>query len=214
MISEKIRIRTGKTGPESNHGGGINMAAQLLSTEGAILLWIQENLRMNLSTPVMKLLSLLGDAGIFWIVLTLCLLVFKKTRRAGICSAFALILSLLICNILLKNTVARIRPYEMVEGLTILVKKPTDYSFPSGHSSAAFASATALLASLPGKNRRRWGILLLILAALIAFSRLYVGVHYPTDVLCGILIGILCGYCGRLIGFRIADHIPGARIPT
>ena len=85
-----------------------------------------------------------------------------------------------------KNLVARTRPYEVVEGLVPLISKPTDYSFPSGHTCASFACTLVLYRILP----KKYGVPAVLLAALIAFSRLYVGVHYPTDVLGGLAVGI------------------------
>lgn len=161
--------------------------------DGNILLWIQENIRNPVLTPVMKAVTHLGDAGIFWILLTVALLCFKKTRRAGLVSAAALVLSLVVNNLCLKNLVDRTRPYELIEGLKILVSKPGDASFPSGHSGASFAAATAIFQCVP----RKYGIPLLVLAALIALSRLYVGVHFPTDVLAGTVIGILLGLAAK-----------------
>lgn len=169
--------------------------------DGNILLWIQENIRNPLLNPVMKAITHLGDAGIFWILLTVILLCFKKTRRAGIVSALALILSLVVNNLCLKNLVDRTRPYELIEGLKILVAKPADASFPSGHSGASFAAATAIFPWVS----RRYGVPLLILAALIALSRLYVGVHFPTDVLAGTVIGILLGLAANGI-FRCWEN--------
>ena len=161
----------------------------LLEMDGAALLFIQQNIRTPLLTPLMRGVSILGDYGIFWIVLTLILLMFRKTRRAGLCSAAALVLSLVLNNLILKPLVMRTRPYEVIAGLEILTGRPIDFSFPSGHAGASFASATALARTLP----RPWGILLLVLAGLIALSRLYVGVHYPTDVLAGVTDGIFLG---------------------
>lgn len=161
----------------------------LIQSEGGILLWIQENLRSEILTPVMKGITFLGNGGWFWIVLALALLICPKTRRAGIAAGIALLLSLLVNNVFLKNVVARTRPYELVEGLQILVSRPHDFSFPSGHSGASFAAACAMYPNLP----RRWGVVLVVLAALIALSRLYVGVHFPTDVLAGAVIGICLG---------------------
>ncbi len=187
------------------------MAAELLSVDGGILLWFQDSVRNPVLTPVMRFLSMIADSGICWIILTLILLIFARTRRAGFCSMIALLLSLLLCNILLKNLVARIRPYEVVEGLSILVNRPHDFSFPSGHTSASFASATALALTLPERRRRLPGALLLLLALLIAVSRLYVGVHYPTDVLAGGVIGLVCGFIGARSGLMLADRIPWVR---
>ena len=98
----------------------------------------------------------------------------------------------MITNVCLKNFVARIRPYEVVEGLRLMIERQRDYSFPSGHTSASFAAACALVRTLPQK----WGTVCMILAGVIALSRLYVGVHYPSDVLGGMVVGIFAGWAG------------------
>lgn len=170
----------------------------LINLDGDILLWIQENIRNGILTPIMKLITHLGDAGIFWIVLTLVLLIFKKTRKVGIMSAMALICSLLINNIILKNLFARTRPYEVVDGLTRLIEKQSDYSFPSGHTGSSFAAGVVMFKELP----KKFGIPLLILAILISLSRLYVGVHYPTDVLAGVITGTI----SALISIKLYKH--------
>ena len=175
----------------------------LVGFEGSILLFIQNNLRNPVLTPVLQAITSLGDHGIFWIVLTVLLLCFKKTRHIGFCSAIALILSVLINNVALKNLVARTRPYELIDGLKLITTKPDDFSFPSGHSGASFASAVAIYRVW----KKRWTIWLIVLAALIALSRLYVGVHFPTDVLCGTIIGIACGFAGAYLGMRLWERI-------
>ena len=110
--------------------------------------------------------------------------------------AAALIIDLLLCNVLLKNLVARTRPYDVNTGIQLLVAKLRDYSFPSGHTAASFASATALYFA---GEKKLWKPAL-VLACLIAVSRLYLYVHYPTDVLGGVVIGIIAGYLGyRLV---------------
>lgn len=111
----------------------------------------------------------------------------------------ALLGTLIINNIILKNLVARTRPYEVIEGLTYLVKKPTDLSFPSGHAGCAFAAACIMFRRLP----RKYGVPALILAILISFSRLYVGVHYPSDVLFGVISGISISYAAEAIAAKI-----------
>lgn len=163
------------------------LLALFSSLDIGILLWIQEHLRSELLTPLFTFITTSGNAGLIWIAITCFLLAFKKTRKAGAVCALALIFSLLFTNFLFKPLVARVRPYDAVEGLVPLIKKPVDFSFPSGHSSAAFAAAWVMFRMLPKKA----GIPALVYAALMAFSRLYLGVHYPTDVLGGILLGIL-----------------------
>ena len=174
----------------------------ILQWDGGILLWIQETLRTDWLTPVMKAVTFLGDSGWFWIVLALALCCFRPTRRAGVAAAIALLLSLLVNNICLKPLIDRIRPYELVEGLICLVSSPGDASFPSGHAGASFAAAAAMFPYL----RRRWGVCLLVLAGLIALSRLYVGVHFPTDVAAGVLIGLLLGFIASRLARRFPDR--------
>lgn len=171
-----------------------------MSIELKILDWFQ-----TLHTPafdkIMTSITKLGDAGIFWIILTLIFLIIPKMRRTGIIMASALIMDLLICNVAVKNLVARTRPYDVNTGVQLLVAKLRDYSFPSGHTAASFASVTALY--LAGE-KKLWKPALAI-ACLIAVSRLYLYVHYPTDVLGGMVFGILAGYVGyRLVKFAEA----------
>ena len=173
--------------------------------EGNILLWIQENLRSAALTPVMEFITHLGDTAFIWIAMAAVFFVFKRTRMTGLQVLAALLGSLLINNLILKNFIARVRPYEVVGGLALLIEKQPDWSFPSGHSASSFAAATVIFLNHP-----RTGWPALVLAALIAFSRLYVGVHYPTDVLFGALSGILT----RTAVFRLrarAGKGPGRR---
>ena len=139
----------------------------------------------------------LGDHGIFWIIFALALLCIPRTRKLGVCVALALILDLLLCNILLKPLVARPRPYVLRE-IELLIEAPADYSFPSGHAAAAFTAAAALTL-----RRSRLTVPVLILALIVSFSRLYLYVHYPTDVLAGIALGCLCGLMAWLICRRL-----------
>lgn len=167
----------------------------IINIDGNILMFIQENVRNPILTPLLIAITTLGNSGIIWIIFSLALLVPKKTRRIGLMSILALLLSLLINNIILKNLVARTRPYEMVEGLVPLIGRPRDYSFPSGHTGSSFASAWVLFRKLPAG----YGISALVLAGLIGISRLYVGAHYPTDVLFGVLGGIVSGSIAMLM---------------
>ena len=159
----------------------------LQNIDASILLWIQENLRADIWTPFWKAVTFLGNGGWFWLALAVLLLFIKSTRKAGILSLLSMGIGALLTNAFLKPVVARIRPYEAVPDIILLVEKQHDFSFPSGHTCASFARALVLWKILPGNKR----LPALILAILIAFSRLYVGVHYPSDVLGGFLVGLL-----------------------
>jgi len=158
--------------------------------DALILLYIQNHIRADFMDGFWKAVTFLGNGGWFWIVLAILLLFTVKTRRAGFCALLAMAAGFLITNVLLKNLVGRIRPYDVINGLVPLIARQSDASFPSGHACASFASAFVYLRTLPG----RWGAAALTLAILISFSRLYVGVHYPSDVIAGIVIGIVSGW--------------------
>lgn len=177
------------------------MLQWLLQADGGALLWIQDTLRCAFLDPVLTVYTKLGNAGLLWIVLSLVMLCFPKTRRAGFVSLVAMLLGLLCTNVVLKHLVGRTRPWLVVEGLVPLVAEPDPNSFPSGHTCAAFAAASAWWRTLPRRWMRVTGV---VLAALMAFSRLYVGVHFPSDVLAGLAVGLLCGWLAWLIWKQIA----------
>jgi len=156
--------------------------------EYTILDFIHNNFSHPIIDELMKFFSFLGNSGWFWILLGVVLLFFKKTRKIGITVCLSLIFSLLICNITLKPLIARMRPYDLKDGIKLIIDRPNDFSFPSGHTSASFAAAVALFA-----HSKRYGSIALTVASFIAFSRLYLYVHFPTDVLGGMIIGTLCG---------------------
>lgn len=143
----------------------------------------------------MVFFSWLGNSGMIWIILTIILLIIPKTRKRGIVMMLALLLDLLLCDGILKHLVSRTRPCDINTAIELLIARPTDYSFPSGHTAAAFASVTAL--KLSGE-KVLWKVSL-VLAAIIAFSRLYLYVHFPTDVLGGLVVGLICGCLAYVI---------------
>lgn len=171
----------------------------MLYVDGQILLFIQEHIRNSVCDVFFKGITHLGDAGIFWILLTIVFLCFRQTRKAGIYSACALIASLVVNNLILKNLVGRVRPYELVEGLQCIVAPARDASFPSGHTGASFSSAVAICRQIP----RKFAVFFIVLASLIAISRLYVGIHYPTDVFGGLVTGISIGLLVNVIGDKV-----------
>ena len=174
----------------------------MLDVEFSILDFIQNQFRTPFGDFVMLLISKLGNGGIIWLVLSGLLCVFPKYRKAGVTMLTALALDVLLCNVMLKPLVGRMRPFTVNTGMELLITAPKDFSFPSGHTAASFAAAFALLFV---KNKL-W-IPSMILASLIAFSRLYLYVHYPTDVLAGILLGLIVGVAANVICRLAEPHI-------
>jgi Membrane-associated phospholipid phosphatase len=174
----------------------------LINLDGNILLWIQEYIRQDWMEGIWKWITMLGDSGWFWIALSILLMIPRQTRWIGITSLAALVIGALITNVTLKNLVARTRPYEVIDGLVLLIEKQKDYSFPSGHTCASFAAAGVYWRMMP----KKYAVLLLILAALIACSRLYVGVHYPSDVLAGLAIGLFAAWAAWHLQKYVRAH--------
>lgn len=174
----------------------------MLDVEFSILDFIQNQFRTTFGDFVMPLISKLGNGGIIWLVLSGLLCVFPKYRKAGVTMLTALALDVLLCNVMLKPLVGRMRPFTVNIGVELLINAPKDFSFPSGHTAASFAAAFALLFV---KNKL-W-IPSMILASLIAFSRLYLYVHYPTDVLAGILLGLIVSVAANVICRLAEPHI-------
>ena len=172
----------------------------IVQFESNILLWIQEYLRSDFLDPIVKFITHSGDHGYLWIALLVILLCIPKTRRAALIGAATLILTFIVTNLCLKPLVGRTRPYEVIEGLTRIIEKQSDRSFPSGHTANSMAVGVSLwLASrkyeLFGDKKlyfpKAAGWAVLIWSVLVGLSRLYVGVHYPTDVLGGAIVAIV-----------------------
>ena len=162
----------------------------IVSIDKEILYFIQEFLRCDFLNKIFSFITSLGNGGFIWIVISIILLIPKKTRKAGVLSICSLLLCYVTNDLIIKKLVARERPFNKFSELIPLIKKPADFSFPSGHSASSFASAGILFRYLD----KKYGILAIVLAALIAFSRLYLGVHFPSDVIAGIIMGLLSSY--------------------
>ena len=166
------------------------MIEYIMNLDGNILLWAQENIRTIFLTPIFIFITKLGNSGQIWAFISVILLIPKKTRKVGIICLVSLIFSVIINNEILKNLVGRLRPFDSIDSIIPLIQKPTDFSFPSGHTSSSFACAGVMFSKLP----KKFGVPALVLASLIGISRIYLGVHYPSDVLMGILVGIFISW--------------------
>ena len=155
----------------------------------AILNFIQGHFRCEFLDFLFPLITHLGDVGIIWIAIALVLLFFRKHRKTGLTMIIGLILGLIIGNLLLKNIVGRLRPFEIKEGIELLIKRPKDPSFPSGHTLASVTSATILFL-----NYKKRAVVFLVLAFLITISRLYLYVHFPSDVIFGAILGVFIAW--------------------
>ncbi|GAA0079134.1 phosphatase PAP2 family protein [Clostridium sp. CTA-5] len=151
-----------------------------------ILNFIQENLRNPIMDKIIPAITSLGNGGLVWIIIAIIFIITKKYRKYGLIMIPTLIICALIGDITIKPLVARERPFNITEGIELLIKAPTGFSFPSGHTMSSFAAATII-----SKANKKFGIAAFILAALIGFSRMYLYVHYPSDVLVGCVLGII-----------------------
>lgn len=172
----------------------------LFQFESNLLLWIQEYLRSDFLDPIVKFITHSGDHGYLWIALLIILLCIPKTRRAAMIGAATLLLTFIVTNLCLKPLIGRTRPYEVIEGLTRIIEKQSDRSFPSGHTANSMAVGVSLwLVSkkyeIIGDKKlyfpKAAGWAVLVWSVLVGLSRLYVGVHFPTDVLGGAIVAIL-----------------------
>lgn len=171
--------------------------------EFVLLDTIQQACQSAMMDYIMPFVTMLGDKGVLWIILGLVFLSCKRWRRAGILLFAALLIEAVLCNVILKNLFAAPRPFEVRDAVALLISPPLDPSFPSGHTGAAFAAVSALYFA----GMRRW-YLALVPAVAIAFSRLYLYVHFPSDILGGIAVGVVSGWLAfRLIMQLEQRHI-------
>lgn len=165
--------------------------------DSVLLNWFQ-SIHNDILTGIFEVITTLGEAGIIWILIGLLLLVGTRTRWLGITVLIALLFTLLVGNLTLKPLVARPRPCWRHPEIPLLIANPKDFSFPSGHSMSSFAAASAIW-----MWNRRAGVVALAGAVIMAATRLYFYVHYPTDVVAGMLIGVVLGVLAHGIVSRV-----------
>ena len=177
-----------------------------ISFDLPVLDWIQANMQSGFMDKFMPFITKFGDHGTFWMIVAALLFLFPKTRKTGLGMAIAMMIGLLVCNVTLKPLVGRIRPYDLQAELGVttqlLGERMHDFSFPSGHTIASFEAAVVMM-----KNSKKLGIPAMILAVLISFSRLYLYVHYPTDVIASIILGTLFALIGDALAGLITSKV-------
>ncbi len=168
-----------------------------MNVDFLILDFIQEYIKNPVFDFIMPKVTILGNAGIIWIIAAVVMLCIPKYRKSGLSLSIGLVACLLLGNLWLKPWIARVRPFDMIEGFKLLIEAPSDFSFPSGHTYSSVVGAAVLTMA-----DRRFGYFAIPLAVIIAFSRLYLYVHYPTDILGGILLGGMISVILYIVFFK------------
>ena len=164
------------------------MSGSMRNFDFTLLNAIQNNMRNSFMDKLMPKITLLGDKGLFFIFMAVIMLFFKSYRDCGIACLTGLMCGVIVGNLIVKNIVRRSRPCWINHKINMLIEIPKDYSFPSGHTLAAFIFATVVM-----HYDKKFGIPAVIIASAIAFSRMYLYVHFPTDVFSGVILGIIIG---------------------
>lgn len=162
------------------------------------ILYFLNSLHSPILDKIMYVFTMFGEGGIFWIALSVVLLIPKRTRKCGLLMLISMFIGIIIGNGILKNLVRRDRPCWIDESVELLVKNPKDFSFPSGHTLASFEAAITILL-----HNKRWGIAAVILAICVGISRMYLFVHFPTDVLAGAVLGTIIAISVYLVSNKI-----------
>jgi undecaprenyl-diphosphatase len=180
----------------------IEMVTLIYKFDEYILSYIANNMHNNILDKVMIAFTSLGNMGLIWIAISIVLIASKKYRKVGIMVLTAIIIGSILGEGLIKHLVKRTRPFYLDPTIKLLVAKPASYSFPSGHTTASFAAASIL-----SRYFKRYAPVFFTAAILIAFSRIYLYVHYPTDVLAGIVLGLISGKITIYLFKRIKSYL-------
>ena len=174
----------------------------------SVLYFLQENIRTDFLDGVAAILSVAFNAGIVWFVICALMAIPKKSRSAALMVLCAVVLAFVIGELTMKNIICRVRPCNVDTDILLAVSRPSSYSFPSGHSGSSFAAATAIFLW-----NKKWGIPALVLAMIVALSRVYLFVHYPTDVMVGAVFGALCAVAVYFVfkKFNLHTKLSGAQ---
>ena len=175
----------------------------ILRFDFSVLNFIQAYMKSPVLDKIMLFFTHMGDFGFVWIAMSVILILIKKYRKDGFVVGLALLIGYIVCNIILKNAFARVRPYNFNDTVTLLINAPEDFSFPSGHTCSSFAAA----ASMIFVSKKRLALPAAAAALIISFSRLYLYVHYPSDVITGAAVGIL----SAAAAYKIIPAIPPLR---
>lgn len=170
----------------------------IMNFDWGIMNFIQESIKCSFLDLIMPWITFLGDEGIIWIISGVALLFTKKYRKHGVVLLLGLLMGSIIGNEIIKPIVARARPCTVDPSVQLLIERPSSYSFPSGHTTSSFVGATVLM-----KTNKKFGIPAVIVASLIAFSRMYLYVHFPTDIIGGIVLGVAIGIGGMAIADKV-----------
>ncbi len=172
-----------------------------MAWEYAFLDWIQANLASPWLDAVMKYITHLSDGGAIWVVAAIVMMFIPKYRRYGVILSVVLISGAVLNSLILKPVIGRARPFEALEQIMLLITPPGDASFPSGHTLVSVSSAIVIL-----RANKKLGIAALVLAVLTAFSRMYLYVHFPTDIIAGAVLAIVISVAGLAIFDKIKSR--------
>lgn len=170
----------------------------ILNIDKSVVMFFQ-NMHNPIMNNIASFATTLGNLGIVWIIISMALLASKKYRKAGLVSIIALIIGGIVGELILKNLFQRERPFLVMEGINTLVKKPITYSFPSGHTTSSFTAMLSIVSNVKNKYIK---MSVVILATLIIISRLYLGVHFLSDIIAGILLGYISYYTATRVSNR------------